>query len=133
MLAMIFSGRRGLRLGAFPSRMTVSAYFPGSMDPMESCIPTALAPLMVAKSKSSCAVATVGSHLLDFWRSPRIFISANMSRVLLVVFPSVPMDTLTPYFWNSGTGATPPVASFMLDTGHDERSEEHTSELQSPD
>ena len=37
-----------------------------------------------------------------------------------MVLPSVPMETLTPYFWNSGTGATPPVASFMLDAGQDE-------------
>lgn len=104
-------------MGAFPSRITISAYFPGSMDPIESPMPTARAPLIVAKSKRSWAGATVASHLLDFWRRPSSLISANMSRVLLVVLPSVPMEMLTPYFWNSGTGATPPVASFILDAG----------------
>ena len=80
-------------------------------------MPTALAPLIVAKSRRSWAGVTVASHLLAFWRRPSSLISANMSRVLFVVLPSVPMETLTPYCWNSGMGATPPVASFMLDAG----------------
>ena len=120
MLATTLSARRGLRLGAFPSRMTTSAYFPGSREPMHFSMPTALAPFIVAKSRSSWAVATVGSHLLAFWRRPRVFISANMSSELLVVLPSVPMETFTPFLMNSGTGATPPVASFMLETGQEE-------------
>lgn len=117
MLAMTFSGTRGLRLGALPSSITMSAYLPGSIEPMRSCMPTALAPFTVAKSRSSWAVATLGSQLPCFWSSPSSLISANMSRVLFVVLPSVPTETLTPAAWNWGTGARPAVASFMLDAG----------------
>ncbi len=78
---------------------------------------TALAASMVARSSTCWAGRTVGSQRLDFCSRDSVFISPNMSRQLLVVEPSVPIETVTP-FWNiSGRGATPPVASFILDTG----------------
>src|SRR5213593_3100233 len=76
-----------------------------------------LAPSIVAISKTLCAFAIVGSHLCDLWTSAQIFIVSNMSRLLLLAGPSVPNPTETPDSHISGTGATPPPASFMLDTG----------------
>lgn len=120
MFATTFSGTSGRRLGAFPSRITMSAYFPGSIEPMEPSMPIALAPPTVQKSRSCWAGATVASHLLDFCSRPRVFISANISSELLVLLLSVPTDTLAPLCRSSGSGATPPVASFMFDTAHSE-------------
>ena len=50
------------------------------------------------------------------WSSPSIFISENISKELFVLLLSVPTVTFTPYWRNSGNGATPPVASFIFDT-----------------
>src|SRR3972149_1833142 len=43
--------------------------------------------------------------------------SANMSTPLFEIGESVPRATVTPSRSISGTGATPPEASFMFDTG----------------
>lgn len=115
-----FSLRSGLMPGERPSTTTTSAYLPGSRDPRSFSMPMALAPLTVTVSRSSCADRTVGSHRADFWRRPNSLISAMMSSVLLVVDPSVPRLMFTPAARSSGTGGTPPVASFMLEAGQED-------------
>src|SRR5947199_9520977 len=59
----------------------------------------------------------VGSHLEFLWTRAVIFIVSNMSSPLLLAAPSVPRPTGTPASHISGTGAVPPLASFMFDTG----------------
>src|SRR2546429_7527553 len=59
----------------------------------------------------------VGSHLEFLWTRAVIFIVSNMSNPLLLAGPSVPRPTGTPASHISGTGAVPPLASFMFETG----------------
>ena len=68
-------------------------------------------------SKTRWAFMMVGSHLEFLWTRAVIFIVSNMSSPLLLAAPSVPRPTGTPASHISGTGAVPPLASFMFDTG----------------
>src|SRR2546428_13602693 len=59
----------------------------------------------------------VGSHLAFLWTRAVVFMVSTLSRLLLLAGPSVPRPTGTPASHIAGTGAVPPLASFMFETG----------------
>src|SRR5205823_44504 len=67
----------------------------------------------------SCLKQLAGGLLgpRDDVRRAAVFMSPKTSIALLEIGESVPRPTTTPSWSISGTGATPPLASFMFDTG----------------
>src|SRR2546425_5317 len=59
----------------------------------------------------------LASHRVALCRSAATFMSKKTSMPLFDIGESVPRPTTTPASSISGTGATPPLASFMLETG----------------
>ncbi len=98
----------------FISTIIISAAIPTFNIP--AGIPSAFAPLYVAIFNTSFAGNAVGSMEFTLCSRAAVFISSNISRLLLEAVPSVPSATFTSRLNSSGTGAIPD-ASFMLLTG----------------
>ena len=79
--------------------------------------PERAAPPSVAARSAACAGIACGVAAPPPWRAaPRVRISWNRSRRLLLAAPSVPSATLMPAASSGATGAKP-LASFRLDDG----------------
>src|SRR3972149_1641035 len=114
---MRLSRLKGVACGVRRSTTARSAAFPTSIEPRRSSARRARAASTVARSRAFCAGRTDASQREDLWRSAATFISWNRSIPLLLIGLSVPRETVTPASNISGSGATPPEASFMFDVG----------------
>jgi len=92
------------------------SFFPFSKEPISFSIPNALAPLIVAISKTVWALTIVGSKLLILCNKAATFISSNISRLLLEQALSVPNPTFIPELIISGKGIIP-EANFIFEIG----------------
>ena len=92
----------------------ISAFLPGSRDPIAFSRWSAFAPSIVAISTTALAFSASGFILVILASLAARSISSIKSRSLLLpAGPSVPRPTATPAARKSGTGETP-LASIML-------------------
>jgi hypothetical protein len=93
--------------------MMRSAFMPGFKEPVRWSMPSTRAPSRVAMATTVGAAMSVGSAWMTFSSLAAVFISRNISRLLLLAQPSVPSPTLIPAWSMRETGAQP-EASFIL-------------------
>ena len=84
-----------------------SAFFPTSIVPISSSNPSTLAPSIVAIFSMSYALIEVGSIVFIFCKYAAVFISSNISNVVVLPIPSVPIPTFIPFFLSLVTSHIP--------------------------
>jgi len=103
-------------VGAFQGDDARSARFPTSIEPISRSTCNARAAWIVARSRTVCADITRASTRRFMQQRGDLHVSKDVHPVVRDrrVGPEANDDALLII---SGTGATPPLASFMLETG----------------